>query len=330
MKFSLFYKFNTIGGWNEEYSDFLGEAVLAEAEGFEGIYVGENHFENEGWCPSPFFPLASLTTITSKIKLGTNIIAIPLHNPIEVAEQISFLDVLSNGRAILGVGLGFKPEEFIAFGRDIKNRIASYEKNLAEVKKLLNGEALEVGPYSLKISPQPVQKPHIPIWIAARTTEAVKKVTKRGGDAWIMDPVTSLTVLQKNLELFKSTIKNNEVHDFPLRREFFVSKDPEEIRKAEDSIIKSYEREYFRWEHLQDRNGNALGPSVVSYDEIRDEILENMIIGTPSEAIEKIEIYRKKLGITELIIRLSFKGITSQMRMNAIKITGELIKELSE
>lgn len=328
MKVSLFYKFNTIGGWNEEYSDFLGEAVLAETEGFEGIYVGENHFESEGWCPSPFFPLSSLTTITSRIKLGTNIIALPLHNSIEVSEQIAFLDVLSNGRAILGVGLGFKPEEFIAFGRDIKKRKAIYEKNLEEVKKLLSGEAVEAGPYSLKISPQPVQKPRIPIWIAARTPGAVKMVVKRG-DAWIMDPVTSLAVLQKNLEIFRSTIADRKVTDFPLRREYFISKDASEIKKAEDSIVKSYEREYFRWEHLQDRDGNLVGPSVANYSEIKDEMLDNMIIGTPSQVIEKMDTYRKRLGITELILRMSFKGITSKMRMEAIKLTGELLHEIA-
>ena len=122
MKLSLHYTLQSNGRWAEEYKGFLEEALLAERRKFSALYVGEHHFADDGWCPSPFLPLSGAATITRKLRLGTDIIVLPLHNPFEIAEHVAVLDTLSSGRAILGVGLGYRPEEYAAFKSDISRR----------------------------------------------------------------------------------------------------------------------------------------------------------------------------------------------------------------
>ncbi len=319
MKFSLHYTLQSKGSWEREYIDYLKEVKNAEKLGFSGIYVGEHHFSEDGWSPAPFLALSAAASVTRRVKLGTNIIVLALHNPFEIAEQTAVLDIISSGRAILGVGLGYRPEEYAAFGVDPKQKAKIYDEKLQKVKDLLEGEAVQAGGFRLKVYPRPVQKPRPPIWIAAKSEEAVKKAAYRG-EAWIMDPVTDINVLKKRMEVYiKELLKiGKTVKDFPLRREVFISEDEKELEKAKELMLESYKEDYYAWGHLQDSEGREIDPKKVPYEEIKDQVLDRMIIGKPDQAIKEIEKYQKELGATELMIKLSFPGIDHKMRMSAI------------
>ena len=312
--------------WEEEYSGFLQESVLGERLNYSAVYVGEHHFSKDGWSPAPFLPLSAAAALTSRIRLGTDIVVLPLHNPFEVAEQVSVLDIISRGRAILGVGLGYRKEEYAAFERDIKIRAKLYERNLKAVKDLLEGREVQVNGYSLSVYPRPVQRPRPPIWIAAKSEEAVRKAAHRG-DAWIMDPVTDIRVLEQRMRAYREELKriNREVRDFPLRREVFISDDEGELKRAAELMLESYREDYYQWGHLQDRYGREIDPSAVDYSSIKDEVLDRMIVCNPSCAIEKIHEYQKRLGITELMIKMSFPGITHEMRVKSMKLIAERV-----
>ncbi len=326
MKFSLHYTLQSNGRWEEEYSGFLQESMLGEKLNFSAVYVGEHHFSQDGWSPAPFIPLSAVAALTSRIKLGTDIVVLPLHNPFEIAEQVSVLDIVSKGRAILGVGLGYRREEYAAFERDIKIKAKLYERNLKSVKDLLEGRELQVDSYSLSIYPRPVQKPRPPIWIAAKSEEAVAKAAHRG-DAWIMDPVTDIRVLERRMSVYRSELKRikKEVKDFPLRREVFISDDEEDLKRATELMLESYREDYYQWGHLQDRDGREIDPRAVDYSSIRDEVLDRMIVCNSSCAIEKIQDYQKRLGATELLIKMSFPGITHEMRTKSMKLISEKV-----
>ena len=84
-------------------------------------------------------------------------------------------------------------------------------------------------------------------------------------------------------------------------------------------------QDYYSWGHLQDRNGREIDPNEVDYSSIKDEVLDRMIVCRPECAIERIETYRKRLRATELMIKLSFTGITHEMRMNLIRTIAEKV-----
>ncbi len=90
-------------------------------------------------------------------------------------------------------------------------------------------------------------------------------------------------------------------------------------------MLESYGQDYYQWGHLQDNEGREIDPNDVDYKSIREEVLERMIVCNSSYAIEKIDMYRKRLGTTELLIKMSFPGITHEMRVNSMKLIAEKV-----
>ncbi len=323
MKFSLHYTLQSKGSWNSTYRDFLSEAALAERLGFHALYVGEHHFAPDGWCPSPVTALASAAAVTSRMKLGTDIIVLPLHDPVRVAEDIAVLDNFSNGRSIVGIGLGYRREEYAAFATDFEKKKEIYESKIETVKRLLQKEAVRVNGVDVKVYPTPVQEPRPPVWLAAKSDAAIKSALVRG-EAWIMDPVTPLSLLNRKMRMYREVAKKTgkEVRDFPLRRECFVSKDERKLEKAERLILESYKEDYYSWGHLMTGEGDPVDPKLTSFDELREPLLEEMLVGTPPEVVEKLEAYRGSLGATEMLLKLMFPGITHSMREECITLIG--------
>ena len=106
------------------------EAEVAEAAGFSGFFVGEHHQDKDGFLPSPFVVLAAIAARTSRIRVGTAVLLLPLHHPIRVAEDAATLDVVSGGRTVLGVGLGYQEADFRAAGIDRRERVPRFEESV--------------------------------------------------------------------------------------------------------------------------------------------------------------------------------------------------------
>ena len=142
----------------------------------------------------PYFePLAALNFIagcTNRIRLGTHVLIIPYRNPVLTAKIISSLDVLSDGRVILGAGVGWMEEEFQAMGLDTyKERGAVTDEYLELYKELWTSENPSFDGKYYQISgsgfePKPAQKPYPPIWIGGHTGPAIRRAAKYG-DGWM-------------------------------------------------------------------------------------------------------------------------------------------------
>jgi putative FMN-dependent luciferase-like monooxygenase len=130
----------------ERYRLATEQIVHAEAYGFDSAWVAQHHFhEAEGGLPAPLVFLAQVAARTSRIRLGTGIITLPLENPVRVAEDTAVLDLLSGGRLEVGVGTGGTPSSFTAFGLDSANRSEIYDRHLATVRNAWAGHALDGG-----------------------------------------------------------------------------------------------------------------------------------------------------------------------------------------
>ncbi|WP_418606778.1 putative FMN-dependent luciferase-like monooxygenase [Georgenia sp. SUBG003] len=127
----------------ERYRNAVEQVQLAERLGFDAAWVAQHHFDGEeGGLPSPLVLLGHLAAVTERIRLGTAIIALPLENPVRVAEDASVLDVLSGGRVELGVGSGGTPRSFSAFGLDAADKHAVHAAKLHVLRAALVGEGL--------------------------------------------------------------------------------------------------------------------------------------------------------------------------------------------
>ena len=167
------------------YRDHLEEAVLAEELGFDCVWVSEHHFSPDCWNPSPFAFLGAVAARTARVRIGTYVLLLPLHNPLRVAEDVAVLDNISHGRVDLGVGIGSSPEEFRSFGIPIENRLGRTFEALRIIERCFSGEKFShAGKYynfpDIKLTTRPVQRPGPPILVAAMGEQSVAWTARRG------------------------------------------------------------------------------------------------------------------------------------------------------
>ena len=127
----------------ERYRLATEQIVRAEALGFESAWVAQHHFSaDEGGLPAPFVFLAHVATRTSRIRLGTGVVTLPLEDPVRVAEDAAVLDLLSGGRLEIGLGAGGTPSTFPAFGLAHAERAQVFSEKLDALLDAWRGKAL--------------------------------------------------------------------------------------------------------------------------------------------------------------------------------------------
>lgn len=158
------------------YRDAVPLAVAAEEAGFDSFWVSEHHGLPDGYLPSPLTLLAALAPATSRITLGTGVLLAPLHHPLRIAEDAAVVDLLSGGRLVLGLGLGYAAHEYAAFGVDPASRGTRLEALVRALRTVLAGEPVHCGALGLdgaRVTPLPGRR--IPVWLGGYAARAVRR-----------------------------------------------------------------------------------------------------------------------------------------------------------
>ncbi len=167
-------------------------AQAAEAAGWEGLFVWD-HLAFAWGVPSgdPWVILSAVAQATTRLKIGTAITPLPRRRPHILANTIATLDCLSEGRVILGAGLGGVPEEFTAFGEsgDAQERAERLDEGLDVLNRLWAGEqVMHRGRYytieNVTLAPLPVQRPRVPVWIGGESYPALRRASR--WDGWVV------------------------------------------------------------------------------------------------------------------------------------------------
>jgi len=157
------------------YADAVELAVFAEELGFDSVWTSEHHFVDDGYAPSLLPLCAAVAARTSRVEIGTGLLLIPLHDPIRVAEDAVAVDLLSRGRLILGLGLGWRPEEFDGFGVGLGDRVPRLERAVEVLRGAWAGEPVAAEGSDVIVTPRPARAGGPPIWIGAWAERAVRR-----------------------------------------------------------------------------------------------------------------------------------------------------------
>jgi probable F420-dependent oxidoreductase len=291
----------------------IQDCERAEALGFDSVWIGEHH-NHPLLYPTPLIGLAAIASRTRRLRLGTGVLLLPLYHPLAVAEEGAMVDMISGGRLILGLGAGYAPEEFSAFGISLKERGRRLEESASVLHRLWTEEHVShEGRYyrvtDVTLGPRPVQQPRPPIWFAGWVEPAIRRAA-RLGDAWLGGPSARLDELAACVHIFRETwqeaARARPSPDIALMRYVFVADSLEQAYAAiGDATLRIFETTYFRWPHpVVKRPQGTLTIQGLAKD--------RFILGSPAQCIEQIERFRQQLGLTHLICRLSFPGVSRE------------------
>jgi alkanesulfonate monooxygenase SsuD/methylene tetrahydromethanopterin reductase-like flavin-dependent oxidoreductase (luciferase family) len=170
LRFGLWYDFRNPPParltFEDLYKQNLEQIAWAEGIGFDSVWLTEHHFVADGYTPSPLVLAAAIAERTQRMRIGTNLMLLPLADPVRLAEDACALAILSGGRFDLGVGLGYRALEFDYFGRSLKHRPSLMEEGVAILRQAFAGEPIRIDGkrYSidgLRVAPVAARPPRI-------------------------------------------------------------------------------------------------------------------------------------------------------------------------
>lgn len=308
------------------YPQFMEEVLLGETLGFDSIWLEEHHGVKNHYWPSPLLGLAGIATRTERILLGTDIMVMPFYHPVRAAEDAALLDIISQGRLILGTAIGYKPDEFALYQVPLEKRGARFEEALCLIKQLWTQEEVNFeGKYyqvkGLRIEPKPYSHLLPPLWLGGWGELSLARAATLG-DAWIPGPTADLDKLLKAQGIYHEKLRalgvDPAARPTPLTRDVVIAETDEEAwEMARQHLLISYRDEYSSaaWKHPL--IGSEHGTLVAQFDVFcRDRFL----IGGPQTIIRQIQKFEQVFGVDHLICRLYFPGMPHEFIMQELRL----------
>jgi alkanesulfonate monooxygenase SsuD/methylene tetrahydromethanopterin reductase-like flavin-dependent oxidoreductase (luciferase family) len=284
------------------WQEILEMAAVADEAGVDFLSVPEHHLMDDAYLNAPFVALGAIAARTQRIRLGTAITIATLWHPVRLAEEIAMLDVLSQGRAYAGLGLGNFEPELKLFGLSKRIQVSRFE----EVLHVVRG-ALHEGPVTVHgkhfdlveilLTPRPVQ-PKLPLWLGGMSVPGVQRAARLGFPL-LMDPLNTITDQIQTAELYRSTCaEHGTTPEIILMRYGWIG-DPDEIeRDWWPHLLPTVKRYLFDIPRFNLAEGQELSFEAIAED--------RLLIGTQDEVSDKITEWCRRVGATRIHTR--FQG----------------------
>lgn len=221
--FGVYYDFRAVGGGlPARWRGIIEQVRWAEELGFESVWVSEHHFVEDGYASSTLTLLAALAVATDRMALGTNVLVLPVHHPLRLAEEALTVDGLSGGRLRLGMGLGYRAAEFPPFGTDVRARRPRFEASFDVLRRACRGEVVD----GVRVGPPPVRDGGPELWIGGLAKPGIDRAA-RLGDGFICvlpEQVAEYVTARRALGLDDGRVA--------LGNQWIVAEDPERIWAA--------------------------------------------------------------------------------------------------
>jgi alkanesulfonate monooxygenase SsuD/methylene tetrahydromethanopterin reductase-like flavin-dependent oxidoreductase (luciferase family) len=333
MEFGVFEEFSRREGESE--SDAFARSFdlieAAEAGGMDAVWLAEIHFApDRSVLASPMTIAAGIAGRTDRIKIGTAVQILPLVNPLRIAEDAATVDQISGGRLIFGVGRSGFPRSYLAYG-------VSY----AESKERFN-EALDVirlawtqpsfsfcGQYynyeNVRLAPQPFQKPHPPIRVAATSPDTFPAIGSEGHPIFVGVRQGSFSELLPHIQAYRAAYQaaghpgHGEVY---VRVPLYVGDSEDQGRTEPEESIMHFMRRQAR---QQAESATMAGVSDVERRTRISEALEHysyedvcrdkVVVGSPETVTARLQSIQDELGLDGILAELNSGGLIPQSRV---------------
>ena len=329
IRFSLFNRGqNPLGDdMHARFQEACEQARLADKLGFDTLMKGSHYsaYPLLDFQQVPF--LSRIMAEAPNLRLCAGIVLLPLHKPLDVAETFANIDVMSGGKLIFGVGVGYREVEFQAFGTTMKGAGQRLEENLEAVKRLWTEEKVTMqGSHFNLIDAscpvKPLQKPMPPIWVGANADKAIIRAA-RVADAWYVNPHNRIDTIARQMDVYKKALedagKSDLPEDFPMMREVVVARSREEAMRMAEPFLKAKYDAYHEWgqDKVMPKGDDNLG---LIFDEL---VKDRFLFGSPEEVSNQIIDIVRNFGVNHFVFGVQFPGMPQSMVLDQMQLLAE-------
>ncbi len=291
----------------QNFREIVEYIRFARELGFDFFYQGQHYLT------SPYQQLQTLPLLArlAAEAEGMGVVAtllVPLHHPVDLAERVATMDVITDGRFVLSAALGYRDAEYAAFGLERRRRVSRYLECLEVMRQLwtrdevhFRGEHFNLT--GARMALKPVQQPHPPVWVAANGESAIKRAARRGY-TWYVNPHATYSAIKGQIALYHQTAAAAGAAapaDLPIARELLVHQTREQALAEAAPFLGGKYAAYAQWG--QDKAMNEEFSS-----DFNELARDRFIIGDPEDCIGEIEKLRE-LGMSHGSFRMIWPGM---------------------
>lgn len=312
----------------------IEETQHGEELGFTGAWFAEHHFSRYGIGSSSMVLMSALAAHTKKIRLGTAVIVPTMHNPVRVAEDTATVDLISGGRLDVGLGRGSAEYEFATYGVDQGNDQERFREAVGIIKGLwtnqnYSSEGKFYGVKQANLVPQPLQRPHPPIYIAATRTLATLEFAISEGHPILMGPTmdtdASVEWCQRFGTMSAQSGESSPMSRIPFFRYLYVAETEDQARKDTGAALE-WSLDMIQWRRTFSR-GSEVNQRIEDWRKTRteqppslDHVYEKRaVIGTPEQCVAKIKELQAQ-GIGYFGCNFAYGGMDHQKVMRSMEL----------
>jgi alkanesulfonate monooxygenase SsuD/methylene tetrahydromethanopterin reductase-like flavin-dependent oxidoreductase (luciferase family) len=343
MEFGLFFLMQRDEAWTEQevYVSGLEQMLAAEALGYTSVWIAEHHFNDYGLCPSPPVLASFVAARTTTLRLGMGVSLLPLHHPVDLAEQLAVLDVVSEGRLDVGIGRGGTLQDYQTFQSDRGDSRARVEEGIALMRESWGGAPFDFqgrfhSAERLHVRPRPIQRPHPPLFIAANSEDSVLSAARLG-----LPTLSSFFVpvgeLQRRHQVYREAGLGagrplSEVEELERRswgmRVVHVAPDRDEALQAIEAPFMGYQRRMsiLRSDSTGGSVPGSFDRSLLRLREFGEYLADGwMLVGTPDEVRDDLQKFREATGYERVLLVMALPGLDTRRALRSIRLFAEQV-----
>ena len=343
MEFGLFFLMQRDEAWTEQeiYVSGLEQMLAAEALGYTSVWIAEHHFNDYGLCPSPPVLASFVAARTTTLRLGMGVSLLPLHHPVDLAEQLAVLDVVSEGRLDVGIGRGGTLQDYQTFQSDRGDSRARVEEGIALMRESWGGAPFDFrgrfhSAERLHVRPRPTQRPHPPLFIAANSEDSVLSAARLG-----LPTLSSFFVpvgeLQKRHQVYREAglaadRPLSEVEELERRswgmRVVHVAPDRDEALRAIEAPFMGYQRRMsiLRSDSTGGSVPGSFDRSLLRLREFREYLADGwVLVGTPDEVRDDLQKFREATGYERVLLVMALPGLDTRRALRSMRLFAEQV-----
>jgi alkanesulfonate monooxygenase SsuD/methylene tetrahydromethanopterin reductase-like flavin-dependent oxidoreductase (luciferase family) len=341
MDFGLFFLMQRDEQWSEAavYGSALEQMLLAEPLGYQSVWIAEHHFNDYGLCPAPPVLASFLAARTSTLRLGMGVSLLPLHHPVDLAEQLAVLDVMSAGRLDVGIGRGGTLQDYQTFGSERADARARVEEGIALMQQCWRGEPFDFqgrfhSAERLHVRPRPIQQPHPPVFVATNSEDSVRSAARLGLPT-LSSFFTPIPELERRHQLYRDLsreVGRPEADVERLQRQAWgmrvvhIAPDRAEALRATEAPFMGYQQKMsaLRTEATGGALPGSFDRSLLRLRTFREYLDDGWaLIGTPDEVTAGLQKYLDATGYRRVLLLMALPGLDTAAAVRSMRMFAE-------